>query len=482
MVDVTGGEPLLARFVAQDVAAGGEDMLEGLEQDPPAGVRDYFRRQFRQLDARATGGTAWNVMGLLLVARGAVGLEDLAAVLELPKRQINHAIAPVRRFLLGDDRLELMHQELRVVVANSFTPDERARYRGRLRDWCARFGVAGWPDKTPDYVLDAYAAHLREAGDHEELFHLIDHRWMELRAARAGSYSAFAQDVLLMIEAAAGATPPNLAQQLRGLDIYVTLGSMAGSMPAEALGVLARAGQATLVEGYAELINDARTKSSAYCKIATALAGRGEVREAARAIRRAVAAAEAISSEELQVQALAQVAAAMASAGQAEQAGDPIERALAAAEAISLEERRVQAMAQVAAAMADAGQTERAATLAEQALTAIDADPDLDDSQEVLGAVAVVLAKTGQAHEAVELASRARSAATSFPDDSLRSVISALVGAGQAAQAMILAGRARTAAEEIIDDSFRAGALAEVGVAFAQAGPGPRHSAGLTGW
>jgi tetratricopeptide (TPR) repeat protein len=474
MVEVTGGEPLLSRFVAQDVAAGGEDMLERLERDPPAGVRDYFLRQFSQLDARAAGRTAWDVLGLLLVARGGMALEDLAAVLDMPVRNVNHAIEPIRRFLLGNDRLELMHDEFRVVLTANFSPRERAEYRRRLRHWSASFGAAGWPDDTPDYVLDSYAALLREEDLHEALYALIDQRWMQLRAARTGSYHAFAQDILLMIAAAAAKTPPDLGQQLRGVHIYVTLGSMARSLPAVALGVLARAGHVTLAEGYADLINEADAKSSAYCHVATGLVRRGEIREAVEAIRRALVAAEAISLEELQVQALAQVAATMAEAGRPEQASDPIALALGAAEAISTEDRRIQALAQVAAAMADVGQGEQAALFAEEALEAIEADPDLYDNQAVLGAVAVVLAKTGQVAQAVDLAARARAAASSFPDDSLRSVVLALINTGHSAEAEILAGRARAAAEEIIDDSFRAGALAEVAVALAEAGQAPQ--------
>ena len=105
VVEVTGGEPLLARFVTADVAAGGEAMLTDLERDPPAGVKDYFARQFRQLDVRAAGDTAWEVLGLLLVARGAVSADELAAVLELPSTPAALAVrvAGSVRVVLGPD-------------------------------------------------------------------------------------------------------------------------------------------------------------------------------------------------------------------------------------------------------------------------------------------------------------------------------------------------------------------------------------------
>ena len=67
VLEVTKGEPLLVRFVSEDVAAGGEQVLAGLEQNPPAGVKDYFRQQFEQLAAHAEADIAWEVLGLLLV-------------------------------------------------------------------------------------------------------------------------------------------------------------------------------------------------------------------------------------------------------------------------------------------------------------------------------------------------------------------------------------------------------------------------------
>jgi len=282
---VTRGEPLLARFITGDVARGGEDVLEGLERDPPAGVKDYFARQLRQLDARAAGDTAWEILGFLLVARGAMSMEELAALLEAPKRHVSRAIAPIRRFLVGQERLELMHLELRTAVTEQFSPAERQAYRRRLLTWCGRASTTDQPEEIPGYVLSHYAGHLQESGDHETLYGLIGRAWMDAKAARTYSHWSFAQDVLLMIQTASAEDPPNLLQKLRGLLIHATLTSRATNVPPKVLGVLAASGQLARAEGFAALISNSARRSEAYLAIAEALRTNRRTQDADRIIK-----------------------------------------------------------------------------------------------------------------------------------------------------------------------------------------------------
>ena len=122
---LTKGEPLFARFVCQEIAAQGEPALVHLEQCPPADVEAYFHEQFAQLDALADGDMIWEMLGLLVVAFGGMTIEELGNVLGLTKHQAGKVIAPIERFLLGETRRELMHLQLRKVVAEEFSASEQ---------------------------------------------------------------------------------------------------------------------------------------------------------------------------------------------------------------------------------------------------------------------------------------------------------------------------------------------------------------------
>jgi hypothetical protein len=52
---MTRGEPLFARFVAEDLARDGERALGRLERTAPTRVQAYFEQQLRQLRERAEG-------------------------------------------------------------------------------------------------------------------------------------------------------------------------------------------------------------------------------------------------------------------------------------------------------------------------------------------------------------------------------------------------------------------------------------------
>jgi tetratricopeptide (TPR) repeat protein len=453
--EVTRGEPLLARFVCEDVVKGGEQALVRVERDRPAGVKDYFRWQFKQLDGRADGDLAWQVVGLLIVAHGGMTILELAGMLDLPAWQVRKAIEPIRRFLLGSERVELMHLELGAVVAEQFSQAEQHAYRRKLRAWCASFAEAGWPDDTPDYVLAHYAAHLREAGENEALYALVERRWMDLKAARTRSHRAFAQDVLLAIEAARCEQPPNLVQELRAFFIYATLSSTATYTPPEALGVLAQAGDVQRAENYAALIDDPIHRCRAYRAIVSALLRQGRTHEAAAAVEQALVAAQAIQRDIDKASALADVARTLIQAGQTD-------RAVTVAQLINKDEaKKAKVLAGVARTLARAGQTDQAVTVAQ----CINEDKA---KAEALGDVAEALAEVGQTDQAVTVAqciNEDKAKAVALAD-----VAKTLTQAGQTNRAVTLVKQAAAVAQAIENDYDKASALTAVAGALAEIG------------
>ncbi len=162
---LTKGEPLFARFVAEETAAAGA-VPPALRDDAPKGVREYFARQVLQLTA-AGGNSALtrDVLAVLTVARGPLSRRDLAEVVEAEPLDLTSVLAQIRRYLVGTERFELMHLELREALTDEFSARQLRASGTRLLSWCASYAKTAWPADTPAYVLDQFARHLASAGD-----------------------------------------------------------------------------------------------------------------------------------------------------------------------------------------------------------------------------------------------------------------------------------------------------------------------------
>jgi tetratricopeptide (TPR) repeat protein len=436
---LTGGEPLFTQLVCQEVTVAGGLSLAQLETAPPADVRDYADRHLRGLAKRADSELAWDLLALLLVARGPMARADLADVLGVPRARVGRAVDAVRPFLRADeDRLEFAHLELRVAVAEEFTPAERRRYRRRLIRWCARFAHAGWPDDTPAYVLEHYAAHLADVGDVRALYALVSRRWMRLQAARTGSHHALTRDVRRAIRAAGSEHPANLLQDVRGSLIHATVASQAATAPAETLGVLATVAGSARASGYAARFADPARRVAAYREIAAELLRHPEVSGTRLAARRALVSAQA--AEAPWAGALLPIPAAAATQG-----GDEARGALpappAAGGAPAAEPWVIHGSPPETdlPAMVLAGSTADARAVAK---------------------VARALAQAGRVAEAIGVADAAPDPARGW---ALAEVAGALAGAGRVAEARAIARRTRRAGAEVL-------ALTDVAAALVKAG------------
>jgi hypothetical protein len=334
VLDATRGVPLFARFVCEDISRVGEQALLDLEEHPPEEVEEYFHRQFEQLDSLTEGEEIIDVLGLMLVSHGAMSIEEMAETLSHSPRQVRRAIESVQRFLLGSDRFQLMHLQLRKAIAEDFSEAQCEEYRGKLLTWCRSFADAGWPTTTPDYVLEHFATHLREAQDRPALYALVKKRWMQLKAVRTGSHRSFAADMLLAADTAACEDPPNLAEEFRCSLAYATLGSLVARLPVNTLGIYARLGQLTKAMDYSSLIPDIAQRSAAYCSISHALAQESASEQAISVAMLAVAAAERIEDLPEQVPAMIGVAEVLGQAGDRAQAEAMLERAFTLAEGL----------------------------------------------------------------------------------------------------------------------------------------------------
>jgi tetratricopeptide (TPR) repeat protein len=477
---LTGGEPLFTQLLCQEVTAADARTLDGLESAPPADVKDYARRQLRGLAMRIDGELAWDVLAVLMVARGSMTRDEMADVLGVSPTRVDRAIDPVRPFLseLGD-RLEFAHRRLRAVVAEEFTPAERRESRRRLLGWCARFAHAGWPDDTPGYVLERYAARLAEARDGQALYALVSRRWMRLQVTRTGSHHALARDVRQAIRVACSERPANLVQEVRGSLVYATVASRAATAPAEVLGVLASVGGIAGARRYMARIADPAGRGQAYREIAAELLRHPEVAEARLGREQALASAQ--TTEVPWVEALLPAPALAAPEGGNEAAGalppatPPDEDAAQAAKPHVMDGSlavagpmaglltgstgNTWAVARVARALAQAGRVAEALGVAEAA-------PDPFKAW-ALAEVAGSLATAGRVAEARAIAGRARHAGAEAL--AMTDVAAALVKAGRVAEAVAALERI-VAATRTMEDPLRAWTLARAAHVFAMAG------------
>jgi NACHT domain len=484
--ELTNGEPLYVRCVAEELKREGESALVALERDPPVEVRDYFTRQVKQLYTRVPGQLPWELLGVLLEAHGPISPAELAAVLGQPVWHVVQALEPLHRFLLGDERVEWMHQQLRSAVSDLLGPAERERARARLLDWLTSYARTDWPDATPDYAVAFSGSHLAEADDRQGLYGLVSRRWRDLTLEQSGSYLLFMRDVSLAAEAARN--EDDLVQATRASLVRATVVSLAERLPAGLLGVLVACGLDEQAEHQAGLLRNREQRRRAQLEIAVAwrrqgrldmadwmtnqvraetgprpdvlaevglgFAELGQVEQAMRVVRD-------IANDEPQMRAQTAVATALLMVGK-------IEQGLTLVRAIPDDEWRTFALLEVGDSLVEAEQANRALPVAEELLAAAHKRPHDSLWALMLAGAAWLLAQTGQVERAQPINEEAQTAARGSPDDPVHTV-----ALGGVAMTLAEVGRFEQAvavAREITEERWRASALAAVAEALAKAG------------
>jgi hypothetical protein len=267
---ITRGEPLMTRFVCEEVASDGLNALTKLEKEPPKGAQAYFAQQIDQLRASAQYPLTRDILSVLLAALSGMTVGEIADVLKASPWDVEQAIRPVRRFLIGHERLELMHAYFRRELERQFSIREQKQRAALLVEWCATYETEGWPEDTPHYVLSTYVAHLRKSNNSAHIYRLINPAWMKRRWTQTRSYSGYLDDVFNAMEAAISEEPPNLFQQIRAASLVGELVSGLEDAHPAALSALVRLNQVESAVSYATLIRDSGKRVTALLRIANA--------------------------------------------------------------------------------------------------------------------------------------------------------------------------------------------------------------------
>ncbi|MFD3536693.1 hypothetical protein [Streptomyces sp. NPDC058664] len=132
-------------------------------------IRAEAERELKSL--LASGGLAYELLGLVTAAVGGLTADDLAELTgDVPYRVrdlLRTGLA--RTFALRGDAYLLAHEQLAVGAREMLGERELSRWKGVLDAWAERWRERGWPEESPAYLLQGYVPMLRAAGEVDRL-------------------------------------------------------------------------------------------------------------------------------------------------------------------------------------------------------------------------------------------------------------------------------------------------------------------------
>lgn len=130
----------------------------------PAGVDDYLKLWWQEIEESVEQDNVRDLLGYLLVARGALKRKELATIAKndkLDSFNVGPAITRIDRYLVGGDEAgyRLCHPRFQKYIAEQVvTADDQAPYIERLLAYCA-----AWKTNDSSYAVRHYARHLLDA-------------------------------------------------------------------------------------------------------------------------------------------------------------------------------------------------------------------------------------------------------------------------------------------------------------------------------
>jgi hypothetical protein len=260
----SGGDPFYLRFLVEDLnrdSSGGIGAPgKSVAVQPPSGLRNYLEEWWNQLavDVDIELEQAYDLLGLLTVAKGPLRVGELVGVLDtlrrgaLLKRELG---GKIRRYLVGsaDDGYALCHTRFRAYLKEDvFDASEIDRYQTALLAFCER-----WRETGSAYALSYYPSHLIDLGQRDQLARLISREWLDARFTRDRSYRGFVADIELAAPVFFDLkTLDDFVQLCRLALVRATAVSLAASVPDDAIVALAASGRDEEAMAYVDLVGD----------------------------------------------------------------------------------------------------------------------------------------------------------------------------------------------------------------------------------
>jgi hypothetical protein len=148
----SNGDPFYLQFLVKDIETGAIKSQADLAKQP-AGVNGYLERWWDDVEVSLEHESVRDLLGYLLVARGALTRADLVNLSKEDKLDgftIDSAIKRVARYIVGSDKAgyDLCHPRFRQYISDEkVTPQGQDIYRDRLLAFCA-----GWKNSHNRYA------------------------------------------------------------------------------------------------------------------------------------------------------------------------------------------------------------------------------------------------------------------------------------------------------------------------------------------
>ena len=420
-----------------------------------------------------------DLLGLVTSAGGGLTRSDLEELTGLAPFEVSETLRGVtgRTFTIraggwrtsADEtsRVYLMaHETLQAQAVASLGERQLSIYRDQLHRWAESYRMAGWPARTPVYLLRGYFRMLRASRDAARLITCATDaarhdRMLSISGGDAASLIeiATAQEFILTLEDLDLVAMARLA--LHRDDIVARNHYIPSLLPI----IWVLLGDPDRAENLAQSLGDVVEQSRALAAISGALARAGMLQRADKMARSVIDPVKRAES-------LAIVVRGVAAAGLNQWAEATAEAAEKAAMATTDPAQRAHAMKAVAGALARAGlfsQAERVASLVEAPAR----------RSEALAVIAGALARAGLLDKAEEAAESAQTAARTAPNigpraDALIILLETVADAGMSQRAASVATAAEAVANTVTDPSQRVRILGDFARALRAAGMNER--------
>ena len=273
--------PPLPPDVGEDHPLHDRATVRTLSQSPYAAqTRTDTQREVKRLLFDQSGDG--ELLGLVAAAGGGLTARDLAELTSRQAWQVEDRLRATagRTFVTwagtwqDQETYVLGHEELQNEAVLLIGDGTLEGYRQRLHDWADVYAGRGWPDGTPDYLLQGYFHLVRTAGPLARMVRLAtDHARQARMLARSGAESAAAAELTMTQEAILAQEPPDLVAMATAAvhrDVMIRRNrNISADLPV----LWARIGAYARAEALAQSISDPEQRAAALQSIAAALPG-----------------------------------------------------------------------------------------------------------------------------------------------------------------------------------------------------------------
>lgn len=262
VVRVSAGDPFYVRCLLEDIERG-EATPENVGSKPKS-LDGYLDQWWRAVVPAIEEPTVRDLLGYLAVARGPIGIGDLAKVDpadSLTAFTLLPTLTKVQRFVVGDwaTGYSLCHPRFQDFIVRRLGP-ALTEYEDKLIGYCA-----GPSDGRGEYALRHLASHYaqrRQFGKLNDL--LMRPEYMRAKRAKGGSYYSYIQEVTGAIEVCEGQGMAGLPQLAFYSLLVAVLRTQTANIAPEVLRILAEWGRLESAVSYARSIADPQQRTLAF--------------------------------------------------------------------------------------------------------------------------------------------------------------------------------------------------------------------------